>query len=424
MVIFQQFIATLVNYMFVLAVSGVVLCRCVEKRRIFWARMLLYVPYIIIFRLLFHYGWLEIYMLPHLIVYACSALILLFCFRINILQAFFFQSVAYLFEHILSNLKQLLSAALEALGIYTQVTYYVFAILIMVLLMAAIWFALSKRALKYNNLFADYKLIFIIFILVNLIFTIVISDLVRMSGYSLAILNCFRIIICLALVVLPFLIFKILNDRFEKQTLESILIQSEKQHEMSKENIEAINMRCHDLKHQISALKSMNGAARNQVIEQLEKEVMLYDSVAKTGNSGLDVLITEKSLLCYKYGIDFTYSADGSLLNFIDMVDLYTMLGNALDNAIEAVRELEQGKRIISLKIQGRGSLTNVSVVNACKNQLKFENGLPVTTKDDRSRHGYGLKSIRTIVGKYGGEMNIDVTDNVFTLNILFFGVH
>lgn len=422
MVVLEQIAATLVSYMFVLSISGVVLCWRMEKRRLFWVRILLYAPFVITFRLLFHYGLLEIYMLPHAIIYVLSALILFCCFRINILQAFFFQSVAYLFEHIFSNMKSLLSAALKEINIYTAVTYNILAIILMVLLMVVIWFALSKRVSKYNNLFADYKLIFITFIIVNLIYTIVISDLLRMGGYSLTILNCFRIVICAALVALPFLVFKIINDRLEKQALESILVQSAKQHEMSKENIEAINMRCHDLKHQISALKSMNDAERNEVISQLEKEIMLYDSVAKTGNSGLDVLMTEKSLLCYRYGIDFTYFVKGELLNFMDIVDIYTLLGNALDNAIEAVHDIDKSKRIITLKISERGSLLNISVENTCEKGLRFENGFPATTKEDVTLHGYGLKSIRTIAEKYGGETNIEVTDGLFKLNILFFG--
>ncbi len=419
----DQILARLIGYPFVLGVSGIVLCRKLQKRRFFWLRLLALPCFIAFFAMGMHYGFLDYYMFPHAVAYVCYSLILWLCFEMNPFQALFFESVAYLFEHIFANIKQLLSAGLAACGLPDPegVVFILISLAIEAVLLTAVAFILSPRLPGVMKLFTEYKAVFIVMILLNLCFTIVISDLLRMSGETIIILQLFRIAICIALVVLPFLVFRILNDKMERHTLQNMLILSEKQHEMSSENIDAINMRCHDLKQQIAALRTPSGEkARDALIEQLEKEVMMYDSVAKTGIGPLDVLLTEKSMICYKFGIEFIYDVDSGRLAFMDIIDLYTLLGNALDNAIEAVRGLDEGKRLISLKVAGRGSMTVISVENYCEKKIEFDGELPKTTKSDKLHHGYGLKSIRAIAGRYGGEMLLGAKDNIFTLDVLF----
>ena len=110
----------------------------------------------------------------------------------------------------------------------------------------------------------------------------------------------------------------------------------------SAENVDLINRKCHDLKHQIAALRRISDRReREESIQALEQSVMIYDSVVKTGNDILDTVLTEKSLLCESRGITLTCVADGDCLDFMDGVDIYTIFGNALDNAIESVTPLD-----------------------------------------------------------------------------------
>lgn len=112
---------------------------------------------------------------------------------------------------------------------------------------------------------------------------------------------------------------------------------------------------------------------------------------------------------------------DGERLNFINAVDLYTLFGNAIDNALEAVIDLEEGYRVISLTTKLNGDLLSVNLKNYYDGDLKFKNNLPQTTKGDKNYHGFGLKSIKSIVEKYGGDMYVTARDGVFNLNLLFF---
>ena len=149
---------------------------------------------------------------------------------------------------------------------------------------------------------------------------------------------------------------------------------------------------------------------------------MIYDRTFQTGNRTMDTLLTEKNLLCERDHITLTCIADASLLSFMEALDLYTLFGNAIDNAAECVRQYENPAwRQILLRIGGQGSIVSIHMENYCDAPLTFEDGIPHTTKGDSTRHGFGTKSIRHVVEKYGGEMRMSVSDSVFLLDIMFF---
>lgn len=113
--------------------------------------------------------------------------------------------------------------------------------------------------------------------------------------------------------------------------------------------------------------------------------------------------------------------ADGSLLSFMNEAEIYSMLGNAIDNAFSAVRELEEENRRIGLTVQKVKNFVTVQVRNRYKGEIVLSgDGLPVTTKSDSENHGFGLKSIRYIVEKYGGRMSVKAQEGEFSLNIIF----
>jgi len=202
----------------------------------------------------------------------------------------------------------------------------------------------------------------------------------------------------------------------ELATTKAILHQEREQYALSKENIEIINEKCHDLKHQISLLRE--NSSENKIAE-VEKAVMIYDSTIKTGNDVLDILLTEKKLYCDSRNIKFTLVANGKLLSFMDDMDLYSLLGNAISNAIESVSQLtDNNKKHISLKIHQVGSLVSIHVENYYSGDVRFENGLPQTSKNTYY-HGFGMKSMERIVNSYQGTMNITAENGLFKLDIL-----
>lgn len=193
------------------------------------------------------------------------------------------------------------------------------------------------------------------------------------------------------------------------------------QYEMTGDTIENINRKCHDLKHQIRELRNMpDGKEREEYLNELENDIMLYDIALQTGNKALDIVLMEKALYCKKHGISWTCMADATRLGMMRVEDIYAMFGNALENAIHAVMELEEVmKRVVSVKIISQNSILVIQIQNYYKGKLEFENGLPVTTKKNKRDHGYGMKNIRYTAEKYNGTITVNAGDQIFTLQIL-----
>ena len=212
-----------------------------------------------------------------------------------------------------------------------------------------------------------------------------------------------------------------LRIKYELNAIQNILQTQYAQYRQSRESIDLINRKYHDLKHQIAALRAEpDPAQRNAWLDEMEADIRVYEAQNKTGNPVLDTLFTGKSLLCQKHGITLTVVADGSALNFMDSMDLCTIFGNALDNAIDGVRALpDRDKRLIHLSVSRQKSFVLIRVENYFEGQLQFENGLPRSTKGDAAYHGFGIKSIRYSVRKYGGQMDISTRDNWFELKLL-----
>ncbi|MBQ8093394.1 MAG: sensor histidine kinase, partial [Clostridia bacterium] len=195
------------------------------------------------------------------------------------------------------------------------------------------------------------------------------------------------------------------------------------QYEFSKENIDKINRKCHDLKHQLKALEYLSDQERMKQIRETQHAIDFYDAVVHTGNEALDVLLTEKSVYCMNRAIRLSCTVTSSRLQVIELVDLYTLLGNAIDNAIESVDRLDENeKKVISLNVSDLGQMLHIQIENYYAGTLELADGLPVTTKEDRDNHGYGVKSIRSIISKYGGDMQISLEGQVFSLQILIPG--
>lgn len=144
-------------------------------------------------------------------------------------------------------------------------------------------------------------------------------------------------------------------------------------------------------------------------------------NMLRTGNDVLDTILTEKSLACKENDIVVSCVADGKGLEFLHPIDLYTIFGNAMDNAIECVKNSpKQEKRQIDVLIHRQHQFLIVQIMNPVEEELEFEDNLPVTTKHDKAYHGYGLRSIKNSVKKYNGVFQVKIKDGCFCLKILF----
>ena len=206
----------------------------------------------------------------------------------------------------------------------------------------------------------------------------------------------------------------------EQAVLENLLRGSEHYYELSKEHIAIINRKCHDLKHQLRALARADDRERKEFIKEAQDSVLFYQHLVYTDNEALNTILAEKGLFCQEKDIDFQCSVDDVDLSFIRLTDLYTILGNAIDNAIEYVQDQEDpNMRSISLRISSRNRFIGIQVTNPYAGKPLPSDVLPDTGKADKADHGFGMRSIRYLAEKYGGTMEFSTEGGLFTLQVV-----
>ena len=270
--------------------------------------------------------------------------------------------------------------------------------LLVVIIIAASVFAMSNLSyLDQNGLFSG-TFVMDIFI---------IRTLVDLSG--IAVLYAYHVQV------------KEIQIRFEKETLHNIMEMQYKNYQLSKENIDMVNQKYHDLKHQINLLKTQAYVGKStSYLEKMEREIRVYETQNKTGNQILDAVLTNKAMICQNKEIELKFIVDGGALSFMEDMDVSALFGNMLDNAIEsAEKQQEKQKRLIWLYVTKEKQFVRIRTENYCDEKIQFKNGMPVTTKKDRRLHGYGMKSIKSTVEKYHGSVVAAQENNWFELKIL-----
>lgn len=214
------------------------------------------------------------------------------------------------------------------------------------------------------------------------------------------------------------------ENKLEKRNdiVEQLLRTRNEQYEISKKNIEVINTKVHDFKKSLSLyLSNDNQNIKKELANDLKQAINIYDSDVKTGNEAIDVLIMDKSIYCSKNSIKLSYIIDGNLLSFMNSADVFSLIGNMLDNAIERELKEDINSRIISIHVFPKAGGVFIHIENYCSSKIAFGyDGLPITSKSDKTEHGFGLQSIRFIVEKYNGFMNVYQEIDFFNVDVLF----
>ena len=349
------------------------------------------------------------------------------CFEVRYGGALFAVIGGYSIEHIASRFSYIVKAwAFTGREVPLAVEIGVFELIVPVLFSLLFYFLLLRQGIARKTiLYNDWRALAVS--AVNIVICIVLSIfepnagdgsvealLVLSSNYACAILAC---TLCLLLQVGYFRESEL--DEKNKLLEEMLKMEREKQN-LSRETIDIINMKCHDLRHQIGMLERQTPEDRARSLQKLSDAVLIYDSILKTGNPTVDLVLMEKKLFCEKYHITFTYLVDGEKLSFMDEADIYAMFGNMLDNAIESVsKEADPAKRIITLTAHARGDMLYLCMENYCSTPVTFQDGIPETVKSDKAFHGFGVKSIAHVAESYGGNVRFLSENNYFIVEAL-----
>lgn len=223
--------------------------------------------------------------------------------------------------------------------------------------------------------------------------------------------------------LLNFMIFAVQYGVLERErmaahmeTMRELLHQQRAQYDASRESVQLINEKYHDLKN---LLGSVQAVLPQEELTRLRSSIERYDIQVHSGFEVLDVVLTEKMNLCLQRNIDFTCNLGQTDFSFLEEMDLYTLFNNAITNAINAVSALPEGKeRYILLSANQQNNIVTVHVENACTGDIQFVDGIPQTSGDP-SWHGFGMKSMLRTAEKYGGTLSAAREADRFLLDIL-----
>lgn len=245
--------------------------------------------------------------------------------------------------------------------------------------------------------------------LINICFDLVVKDLgvLDIPAHYQVVLNLFYLFIC---VFAMYAVSEIVYNRQLQTNLALVdqLRQTQaEQYRLSQENIAAINRKLHDIRHSVARLEVDRNGLDPQEAADIVRSIDVYDSKVRTQNDALDVILTERGLVCENLGISLACIADGGALGFMPSADLYSLFGSLLDRAIEVVKAVkEPDRRRIALRVtQGPG----VVIVN-----------LEHTATDNGENEPRKLPAPAALIAdNYGATTTMRLEDGTFHLNVM-----
>lgn len=254
------------------------------------------------------------------------------------------------------------------------------------------------------------------------------GSMIRISGISeiILIIGCILLLFSNALIFLMYDYVFHLNK--EKQILEmaSLKTSMEKKYydRMEKVNIEQAHY-MHDLKSLLRtignlALKDENAEIMS-VIQDMKIRIGEMEDEFFCRNKVLNTILCEKKRETTDNDITFNaYVEPGVNLNFIQDIDIIIIMGNLVDNAIEASKKVEDGYIDINIFETQKGHFLVMRIENKFDGIVNKHGDNFNSTKDDPGKHGMGIRNIRSCIEKYNGFLQIDVEESVFIVSVVF----
>lgn len=178
----------------------------------------------------------------------------------------------------------------------------------------------------------------------------------------------------------------------------------------------------HDLKKHLNIINMMNNKTEiNEYLEKCFENIKEIDGRFQTGNQYIDMFLYSEWRKASELGIKVQFAVQGGSLEQIELHDIIVILGNALENACEACKKRleKQEKAYMQLKIVKIDNQVFIVISNNYSGKIDQKGGIFVTSKKDKGMHGIGMKSMRSSVEKYKGDMNVSLKNGKFTLKIM-----
>lgn len=361
----------------------------------------------------------------YLFLVLVSLILVRYCFLLTFTDTVYMVTAGYSAQHIV----YVVVHEILAKEIFPELSVHLGVYILLSLLVSALWYfilyllfekhlSLCSGRISDDNWKGVLRQLGILLMLMISTFTCqhIFEGALELRYYA-ALLDC---MLCALILLNLYNMCRVSLETKEKVVLAQMKADSARFYSISKELIETVNRKSHDMKHALNALEHADTKEQKSYINETRKEIDAYQQMVHTDYEELNTILAEKSIYCESQKITLNCVISDIPDNVVSALDLYILLGNAIDNAVESVTRLfDDKKRVITVNAGRIGSFISIQINNYYEGELKMKDGYPITTKKGRYYHGFGLKSIRSIAHKYGGDISIDTENGIFSLQIM-----
>lgn len=340
------------------------------------------------------------------------------CFKLNIFGAMFCTTVGYSVQHITMQIYIMLNRNIME---FNDAAQYSIRLALLAISLAIIYFAMMKPRKFYGGEINPSRVSQTVITVMALIFPLFLNlfatSIVFRSGIDFLkdYICVISIVVSLIGIILEFYVVFNHQQERELEFTRQLMWADRRQYEEHRENVEMINIKCHDLRHQMLEYKNNVDPA---MFDSALKLINIYDAEIDTGNAALNMVLHTHGLECENKHIELRCMADGKALSFMQDYDVYSLFGNAVENAVNAVESLPEDQRQIVIATSREDGDLVVRIDNPYAAKIMLGDGLPLSGKGEG--HGFGMKSMRRTAEKYGGKLWVEFSDSLFSLFVRF----
>ncbi len=372
-----------------------------------------------------------------LMIIVIMLLVMRFLYDISIVKAlilvFFVQSIMTLIDYIIIMILAKLYGDITALESASALIGRLIIILSRLILFVGL-IILSRISTKKNNsVTADMSdrewIQFLIFPIFTICAVMLMTSSVIKSYHSDIIAIYY--IIAIGLIVLNLVVFHLISEILENsrnmKEAEALRQQSIGQLELynsMRENYNIQRQRTHEYKNQIVCMdmlmKKKDYSKLEDYIGNISDGLDAQLDMVDTNNDVVNAIFNAKYYEAIKNDVLVVLKINDLSDIKISDNDIVTILSNLLDNAIEAAKQCDIGKRIVKIKMLYEDAVLSIAVSNSYKAEpVLTEDGYIRTTKKDREEHGWGMRNVVATLEKYNAEYIIDYKNGEFVFSII-----
>lgn len=334
-----------------------------------------------------------------------------------------------LLKYIIIFIYSVMTFDLQVLKIMNTTRFFLFIMFLLIMLTIIVFIGnfFEKCRVNISSTTIKKQTIMVFIIGISVLLSEKVFDNIQITSKLLYRVNISTLIIAINLAIVHFIMYKKYKEYkfdFKLKILERQLNYQKKYYEKVMDNYDEAKKAFHDMNNHIIVIKyfleNKDYNNMNEYIKSLSKKIVTNNDKNICKNKIINAICVEKSDICKSEEINISFDIVINKELNIDNLDLCIILGNLIDNAIEACEKINNKKIQKVIQVSSRVYLNQIyiKVINSKNNKLKKHNCKFLTSKKDKKNHGIGLENVKESVYKNDGEIEIKDSKNTFEVSL------